>query len=136
MLNGDLFDSAKDREIANLKRLVDKFKAYDKTRTEQYGQIVRENKWLKEELEIVADGDKRADTIRAQRAEIRRLNRVIAVNRMQDLSPKELDAARLAGENVELRKALEKAEREVRLLRKQASELVRQLESARREAGL
>lgn len=52
-MNEGLFPSHEAAVIANLRRIIRKFKAYDKERTAQYKQLLKDNEWLRKENTIL-----------------------------------------------------------------------------------
>ena len=58
VMNKDLFDDPKDYKIARLKETIEAFKKYDSERKQYYKEVIEENTWLKEELELNKDTEK------------------------------------------------------------------------------
>lgn len=136
MMNKELFPTKKDAEIARLRRCVEKFKEYDKTRTEQYKRLVKENQWLNEEIELITSSDKTVRRIREQRGQLARLNGIIAANQMRtDLTQETLDCVRLHAEVESLRKHVEKDKEMMRGMKNTINSLVYRLQKYEGEAN-
>lgn len=128
MLNKDLFDSAKDAEIAKLKQAIERFKAYDKQRQEYYSSSIQRLGELESYIAELEDS-KRSDNLEAvilqQRATIRHLNKLIQVYRIErdrniQTLDEEITLDNIKRENESLRSQLKS-------LRKTNKELVRRL---------
>lgn len=128
MLNKDLFDSAKDAEIAKLKQTIERFKAYDKQRQEYYSSSIQRLGELESYISELEDS-KRSDNLEAvisqQRATIRHLNKLIQVYKIErdrniQTLDEEITLDNIKRENESLRSQLKS-------LRKTNKELVRRL---------
>lgn len=128
MLNKDLFDSAKDAEIAKLKQAIERFKAYDKHRQEYYSSSMQRLGELESYISELEDS-KRSDNLEAvisqQRATIRHLNKLIQVYKIErdrniQTLDEEITLDNIKRENESLRSQLKS-------LRKTNKELVRRL---------
>lgn len=128
MLNKDLFDSAKDAEIAKLKQAIERFKAYDKQRQEYYSSSIQRLGELESYISELEDS-KRSDNLEAvisqQRATIRHLNKLIQVYKIErdrniQALDEEITLDNIKRENESLRSQLKS-------LRKTNKELVRRL---------
>lgn len=62
ILNRDMFPTEKDAEIAKLKCTITNYKAYDNLRSKQYKELLKENKWYKEENKELTDKVKLLET--------------------------------------------------------------------------
>lgn len=124
MLNEELFDTPKDAEIARLKLCIQRYKEHDKKRTEYYRQVCKELQWYKEELDIYTKNDDKAKRIKEQRAQISSLETKIAMNKMKDFSPEEIDKYKLYQENVRLKLQLAKEKSGAERLRNDVKELI------------
>ena len=128
MLNQDLFDSAKDAEIAKLKQVIERFKAYDKKRQEYYSSSIQRLGELESYISELEDS-KRSNNLEAvisqQRATIRHLNKLIQVYKIErdrniQTLDEEITLDNIKRENESLRSQLKS-------LRKTNKELVRRL---------
>lgn len=128
MLNKDLFDSAKDAEIAKLKQAIERFKAYDKQRQEYYSSSIQRLGELESYISELEDS-KRSNNLEAvisqQRATIRHLNKLIQVYKIErdrniQTLDEEITLDNIKRENESLRSQLKS-------LRKTNKELVRRL---------
>lgn len=136
MMNKELFPTDKDAEIARLRRCIGEFNEYDKKRTEQYKQLVKENQWLNEEIELITSSDRTVRRVREQRSQLTRLNGIIAANRMRtDFTPEDLDNVRLHDEIESLRKRLEKDKEIMRKMKDAINSLVYRLQKYEGEAN-
>lgn len=95
MLNNELFEDKKDAEIARLKLIVDKYKAYDVQRKKYYaesmqrlGELETYFAELKEFKGSIKGGDANQQTllkiIDVQRMRIAELNRIIQVHNIEE----------------------------------------------------
>lgn len=135
-MNQDLFDSPKDAEIANLRRVIKDFRAYDEKRTKHYKELVRETNWLREELDIVSDDTKKNRKLKEQRSQIDRLEKIIDANQFKTDYPQEtLDAVRLYKEKAAAVHGLEAAKAEIKKLKAEVSELVYKLNASGHGCG-
>lgn len=81
MLNSNLFQDKKDKEIARLKMTIDKFKRYDKDRKEYYSKSMRRLGELESLFQEFEDVDENTDEVTAlkkiilrQKEEIRKMS--------------------------------------------------------------
>lgn len=128
MLNKDLFDSAKDAEIAKLKQTIERFKAYDKQRQEYYSSSIQRLGELESYISELEDS-KRSDNLEAvisqQRATIRHLNKLIQVYKIE----RDRDIQALDGEIAldNIKRENESLRSQLKSLRKTNKELVRRI---------
>lgn len=128
MLNKDLFDSAKDAEIAKLKQVIERFKAYDKKRQEYYSSSIQRLGELESYISELEDS-KRTDSLEAvisqQRASIRHLNKLIQVYKIE----RDRDVQALDGEITldNIKRENESLRSQLKSLRKTNKELVRRI---------
>lgn len=126
-MNKDLFPTPKDAEIARLRYIIQRFREYDARRTEDYKRVYKELEWYKEELNQIVGDDKKAAKIKGQRETIARLETQIAMNKMKDFTPSEIDKYKLLKENTALKMQLERKNNECDTLKREISKLVTQL---------
>lgn len=81
MLNSNLFQDKKDKEIARLKMTIDKFKRYDKDRKEYYSKSMQRLGELESLFQEFEDVDENTDEVTAlkkiilrQKEEIRKMS--------------------------------------------------------------
>lgn len=128
MLNKDLFDSAKDAEIAKLRQVIERFKAYDKKRQEYYSSSIQRLGELESYISELEDS-KRTDSLEAvisqQRAAIRHLNKLIQVYKIE----RDRDIQTLDGEIAldNIKRENESLRSQLKSLRKTNKELVRRI---------
>lgn len=85
MINKDLIGDRKDVEIARLKMMIEKFKKYDKDRTEFYAKKMQRLGELESyviELEEKSETGKLEAKIKDLRSQLSTLNKVIQYNKM------------------------------------------------------
>lgn len=85
MINKDLIGDRKDVEIARLKMMIEKFKKYDKDRTEFYANKMQRLGELESyviELEEKSETGKLEAKIKDLRSQLSTLNKVIQYNKM------------------------------------------------------
>lgn len=85
MINKDLIGDRKDVEIARLKMMIEKFKKYDKDRTEFYAKKMQRLGELESyvvELEEKQETGKLEAKIKDLRSQLSALNKVIQYNKM------------------------------------------------------
>lgn len=85
MINKDLIGDRKDVEIARLKMMIEKFKKYDKDRTEFYAKKMQRLGELESyvvELEEKSETGKLEAKIKDLRSQLSTLNKVIQYNEM------------------------------------------------------
>lgn len=85
MLNEELFDDEKDKEIARLKHLIDKFKKYDKERKEFYSKKLQRLGELEAYIyELEAEGGigRLNDTIKSLKGRIKKLEGYIRLHKI------------------------------------------------------
>ena len=85
MINKDLIGDRKDVEIVRLKMMIEKFKKYDKDRTEFYAKKMQKLGELESyviELEEKSETGKLEDKIKDLRNQLSTLNKVIQYNKM------------------------------------------------------
>ena len=85
MINKDLIGDRKDVEIARLKMMIEKFKKYDKDRTEFYAKKMQRLGELESyviELEEKSETGKLEAKIKDLRSQLSALNKVIQYNKM------------------------------------------------------
>ena len=85
MINKDLIGDRKDVEIARLKMMIEKFKKYDKDRTEFYAKKMQRLGELESyviELEEKPETGKLEAKIKDLRSQLSTLNKVIQYNKM------------------------------------------------------
>lgn len=125
LMNKDLFPSARDAEIADMRRLIAKFKAYDKERTAQYKALLKENAWLKEELNELSDHEKLTKRAIEQRKTIVHLKNVIEANNFKKDFPDEfIDSVKLYKEKCALQRNNAKLQARIKNMSDEISELV------------
>lgn len=135
MLNKDLFDNEKDAEIARLSMQIESYKRYDERRKAYYADKMHRLGELESLLSEVMDGEREdaaAEAVKL-REEVRRLNAVIRVRRIEERrSPDELsrieDLDGLLRENEVLR-------RQVQTLRSTVSDMVAIMNSKKSKEG-
>lgn len=136
MLNKELLGSQKDVEIARLKMTIEKFKEYDRKRTEYYAgkmQRLGEMEAFIAELEDGnAESSMRAKIVR-QADELRKLRKHIQVHGIET-SRTEEELTEIISKN-ELKMQARKWRREAKRLKKENTELIMRLNRGERATG-
>lgn len=116
-MNRDLIGDEKDREIARLKFIIEKFKKYDEERKEYYSKKLERLGVLEsyvEELEDTSEIGKLKSIIVRQKDELRKLNAVIIAKKIDTTKTEEewnnvdisMKISRLKEENKKLREEI------------------------------
>lgn len=125
MLNGNLFDDPKDKEIARLKMAIEKFKEYDEERKKYYSEKLQRLGELEsyvEEIESGTEIGKLRNTITELRNKVRQLSKVIQVYKIEETRSEEELSEVIA--NNELRKRNRRLSEQVGKLIKERSEWI------------
>lgn len=88
MLNEILMGDEKDKEIARLNMIINKFKEYDKERKEYYSKKMKRLGQLESYVDEIDSGThitKLKETIKRQQKELSRLNNIISVYKSNGL---------------------------------------------------
>ena len=90
MMNEHLFDDEKDKEIARLKMLIERYKEYDKERKKYYSKKMQRLGELESLLEEKQDTCSPLESqVLKLKQEIKRLNDIICVRGIEDNRPQE-----------------------------------------------
>lgn len=85
MMNEHLFENEKDKEIAQLKFLIERYKEYDKRRKEYYSKKMQRLGELESLLEEIKDtSSPLQELILKQKQEIKRFNTILKVHSIED----------------------------------------------------
>lgn len=136
MLNKELLGSQKDVEIARLKMTIEKFKEYDRKRTEYYAGKMQRLGELEAFIAELEDGNAessmRAKIVR-QADELRKLRKHIQVHGIET-SRTEEDLTEIISKD-ELKMQVRKWRREAKRLKKENTELIVRLIRGERATG-
>lgn len=136
MLNKELLGSQKDVEIARLKMTIEKFKEYDRKRTEYYAGKMQRLGELEAFIAELEDGNAessmRAKIVR-QADELRKLRKHIQVHGIET-SRTEEDLTEIISKD-ELKMQVRKWRREAKRLKKENTELIMRLNRGDRATG-
>ena len=136
MLNKELFEDPKDAEIARLKMTIEKFKEYDRKRTEYYAGKMQRLGELEAFIAELEDGNAessmRAKVVR-QADELRKLRKHIQVHGIET-SRTEEELTEIISKN-DLRMQVRKWRREAKRLKKENTELIMRLNRGERATG-
>ena len=136
MLNKELLGSQKDVEIALLKMTIEKFKEYDRKRTEYYAGKMRRLGELEAFIAELEDGNAessmRAKIVR-QADELRKLRKHIQAHGIETNRAEE-ELTEIISKN-ELKMQVRKWRREAKRLKKENTELIMRLNRGERATG-
>lgn len=136
MLNKELLGSQKDVEIARLKMTIEKFKEYDRKRTEHYAEKMQRLGELEAFIAELEDGKSessmRAKIVR-QADEIRKLRKHIQVHGIETNRTEEELTEIISRDN--LKTQVRKWRREAKRLKKENTELIMRLNCGERATG-
>ena len=137
MLNKELLGSRKDVEIARLKMTIEKFKEYDRKRTEYYAGKMQRLGELEAFIAELEDGNAESSMrakIFRQADELRKLRKHIQVHGIET-SRAEEELTEIISKN-ELKMQVRKWRREAKRLKKENTELIMRLNRGEGATGV